>query len=143
MANSRDDPQTIPDRVRLFRRINPNWIVYDYNKNEWRPSSQNFQDSQDGTPMSVFAENIATEHEEKPRDFLLGSWSAWFLGAVTAGWMRECGQSVYLDLHNQEPDDVHPSHAAVEGPKPSKHRGKLAKFFEWIEPPERLPPPKS
>ena len=130
-----DDSVTIPNSTRLFRRINPCWMVYDKNRRERRPTYQNFQDSPDGTPMSVFAENVAVEQGEEPADFLSGLWSLWLLAALPASWMRECGQKVYLDAKNQEPDDFHPSHAAVDGPKPNKIRSKLGERYEWVVPP--------
>jgi hypothetical protein len=142
MAGRRDDPLAIPDETRLFRRIDPNWIVYDANRKERRPSSQNFQDSQDGSPMSVFAENIAGAAGKVPTDFLKGEWSGFYLAAVTAGWMRQCDQDVYPDPENQEVDDRFESHAAVRGPKDKqKLRSKLAKGYEWVvAPPNRFDP---
>jgi|SRR5712692_266565 len=67
-----DDPKAIPNETRLFRRINPVYTVYDSNRKERRPTSRNFQDSNDGSPMSVFAENIAIAHGEVPAGFLRG-----------------------------------------------------------------------
>jgi hypothetical protein len=136
MPEPNDDPIAIPDQTRLYRRINPEWTVYDRNLGEWRPTSQNFQDSQDGTPMSVYAENIAITCGESPQDFLRGRWSEWHLAAVTAGRMRLLHQSVYCDPANQDPDDFHPSHAAVRGPKDGKMRPKLGREYEWIVPPK-------
>jgi len=130
-----NDATTIPNDARLYRRVNPVWVVYDKNKGERRPSSQNFQNSKDGSAMSVFAENIAIANGETPADFLRGRWSTWFLAAVTAGSMRELGQRVYLDTSNQDPDDWHPSHAVVDGPKPAKIRPKLGERSEWVVPP--------
>jgi hypothetical protein len=85
--------------------------------------------------MSVFAENVALGSGEGPADFLRGRWSAYFLVAVTAGQMRRHGQEVYLDPHNQDADDTHTSHAAVEGEKDKKVRPKLAECYEWVMPP--------
>src|ERR1700730_2296426 len=99
MAEQQDDPVGIPDTIRLFRRINPNQLAWDKDRKERRTTSQNFLDSQDGTPMSVFAENVALAHGEAPSDFLRGRWSNWYLVAVRAGEMRELGQDVYLDPH--------------------------------------------
>ena len=76
--------------------------------------------------MSVFAENVALSSGEEPADFLRGRWSGYFLVAVTAGEMRRHSQEVYLDPHNQDADDTHASHAAVEGEKDKKVRPKLA-----------------
>ena len=83
MSDSTDDPIGIPNSTRLFRRISPVWVVYDKNRGEQRPTSQNFQNSRDDTGMS-------------------------------------------------DSDDVHPSHAAVAGEKPSKIRSKLGQRFEWV-----------
>ena len=139
--SKQDDPMSIPDETRLFRRINPNWIVYDQNRKERRPTSQNFDDSLDGTPMSVYAENIAIANGNTPADFLKGHWSAWYLAAVHAGAMRQNGQRVYPDLLNQDAADYQPSHAAVAGPKDNKTRKKLANGYEWvIAPPNRYEP---
>lgn len=142
MSSSKDDPIAIPDKVRLFRRIDPNKVVFDYNRGEWRPTSQNFQNTKGETSMSVFAENVAKAHNEHTADFLRGRWSYHFLAAVRAGDMRKYGQQVYLDVGNQDPEDIHPSHAAVDGPKDSKLRPKLAENYEWvIAPPNRNTPP--
>src|ERR1022692_1205745 len=113
MADQKDDPVGIPDETRLFRRIDPNQVVYDKDRKERRPTSQNFNDSKDGSPMSVFAENVAIAHGESPGDFLRGRWSGCYLAAVRAAAMRQHGQEVYLDPHNQDPDDRYASHTAV------------------------------
>jgi len=92
--------------------------------------------------MSVFAENIATLNGEAPEDFLTGPWAAFYVAAVTAGWMRECDQSVYPDPEHQDQADRFESHSAVEGRKDKqKVRSKLAKRYEWVIPPSnRLDP---
>jgi hypothetical protein len=131
MPAPEDDPVAIPNETRLFRRISPSMIVYDSNLGERRPTSQNFQDSTDGTPMSVYAENLAKAHGESPEHFLQGRWSAWYLVAVTAGRMRELGQHVYPDSANQDPDDFFHSHSAVRGSKHGSTRPKLVQKFEW------------
>ena len=132
MAERKDDPLGIPDGTRLFRRVPPAQIVPDRIRGERRPSSQCFVDSQDGSPMSVFAENVAQCNGETPADFLQGRWSEFSLVAVTAGWMRENGQEVYLDPQNQDPNDFFRSHAAVAGPKGTKIRKRLAERYEWV-----------
>jgi hypothetical protein len=141
---AKDDPAAIPDETRLFRRIDPNQIPWDENKRERRPSSLNFQDSTDGTPMSVFAENIAQANAEAPEDFLKGPWEGFYLAAVTAGSMRKCGQEVFPDPHNQDAKDSFRSHCAVRGRKDKqKLRSKLAEGYEWVKaPPNRFDPPK-
>ena len=135
MPDQIDDLVGIPNGTLLFRRIDPTKIVYDKNLKERRPTSQNFQNSNDGTPMSVFAENVALANDEAPQDFLTGVWSDWLLAGVYVEDMRAHHQKVYLDLHNQEATDFHPSHAAVDGTKDAKTRKKLAEKYEWIVPP--------
>jgi len=132
MANSEDDPVAIPNEVRLFRRIHPEWVVYDKNRERWRPTSQNFQDSRDGTPMSVFAENLAQAHGELPAHFLLGRWSEWGLAAVVAGQVRELGQRVYPDPHNQDQDERFESHAAIAGSKAKNVMKQMSGWAEWV-----------
>lgn len=135
MVERNDDPVGIPNGTRLFRRIDPAKIVYDKNRHERRPTSQNFQNSKNENSMSVFAENVALAHGEVPSDFLKGRWSEWYLVAVPVEWMREHNQKVYLDLSGQDADDHHPSHAAVDGTKDTKTRPKLAEKYEWVVPP--------
>ena len=54
----------------------------------------------------------------------------------------ECAGFKYLDPDNQDAEDNHPSHAAVDGPKDAKIRPKLAEKYEWIvPPPNRYDPP--
>ena len=72
MPDRNDDPVGIPNGTRLFRRVDPTMIVFDKVRKERRPTSQNFQNSKDGTPMSVFAENVAVAHD-MPNSSLLGS----------------------------------------------------------------------
>jgi len=56
--------------------------------------------------------------------------------------MRRNSQKVYLDPDNQDAEDSHPSHAAVDGPKGDKIRPKLAEKYEWVvPPPNRYDPP--
>jgi hypothetical protein len=136
-----DDLVAIPNGTRLYRRIDPKKTIYDSNRKERRPTSQNFQNSNDGTPMSVFAENVAQAHGESPQDFLRGVWSDWLLVAVLAEDMRAHKQKVYLDPNNQDSTDFHPSHAAVDGDKNDKTRKKLAEKFEWIKSPPNLHEP--
>jgi hypothetical protein len=139
MAEREDDPVGIPNGTRLFRRIDPEKIVYDKNRRERRPTSQNFQNSKDESAMSVFAENVALAHGEVPSDFLKGRWADWYLAAVPAEWMRQHNQKVFLDADSQDAEDYHPSHAAVDGAKDAKMRPKLADKYEWVvAPPNRF-----
>jgi hypothetical protein len=143
MPQQGDDPVAVPNETRLFRRVPPTWITYDKNRGEWRPTSQSFQNSDDDKTMSAFAENLALANGESPSDFLRERWSEFLLVAVTAGWMRKCGQDVYPDPYNQDPGESFASHVAVRGTKDSKIRPKLGREYEWvIAPPNRYEPPK-
>ena len=125
-----DDP-TIGNEVRLFRRIHPQWIVRDENLKCFRPSSQAFNDSQDGSPMSVNREDILQQENKPPAELLAGLYE-WGLAALRTGTMRENGQGIAAD---PTPDE--PSHALVFGPKPTKARKRIAKTAEWVIQPER------
>jgi hypothetical protein len=61
MPEIKDDPDSIPNPRRLFRRIHPDMIVMDQNSGQHRPTSANFSDSSDGTPMSVYVLEAAAE----------------------------------------------------------------------------------
>ena len=136
-----DDPTSIPNGTRLFRRINPAFVVWDKIRGERRPTSQNFRNSQEQEKMSVFAENIAAPHNETPRGFLSGRFSEWFLVALPAEWMRENAQKVYPDPDDQEPAERYESHSAVEGAKKERTRVKLGEKYEWVvAPPNRFEP---
>jgi hypothetical protein len=88
--------------------------------------------------MSVFAENVLLADGENPTDLLKGIWAHWYLVAISAESMREHGQKVYLDPDNQDREDQHASHTAVDGSKDGKTRKKLAEKYEWIVPPPNL-----
>jgi hypothetical protein len=127
-----EDDLSIGNDVRLFRRIHPSCIVMDENLNCLRPSSQAFNDSQDGTPMSVNREDILKQENRDPASLLTG-FNEWGLAALTAGRMRENGQGIGPD---PLPDER--SHALVFGPKPTKARKRIAKTAEWVIQPEIL-----
>lgn len=137
MPDHKDDPDAIPDDTRLFRRVNPHFLTFDHNLGKWRPTSQAFIDPSDGSPMSVFAENIAQTYNEKPADFLRGHWSCWLLAAIQAGAARTLGMEVYPDPENQDSAEDFKSHSSVRGDK-RKVKQKLAQKAEWIVAPNRI-----
>jgi hypothetical protein len=129
MANSgsyQDDPN-ISDDVRLFRRLPREWVIRDDNLNCFRPSSQAFNDSQDGSPMSVFREDVLISEHREPTSVLTGTYSGYGLAFLRAGVVRENGQGVAPD---PLPDET--AHALVFGPKPTKLRKRLAKAAELL-----------
>jgi len=126
-----EDDLSIRDHIRLFRRIHPDWIVWDENLNCYRPSSQAFNDSKDGSPMSVHREDIL-EGENREPGIVLAGFNDWALAALSAGTLRQNKQGIASD---PLPDDR--SHALVFGPKPPKVRKRIAKASEWAIRPDK------
>lgn len=109
-----DDP-TIADPWGLWRRIFPGWWIPDQNhQGEFRLSTQAFDDSRDGTPMSV---SIAAESRQ---DHLLRNHEGYGLASFTAGHARGCKQILQ---RAPTPDD--PAHAHVVGPKTRSVKRRL------------------
>lgn len=123
-----EDDATLDNDEVLWRRVPNQWVKFDDNLNYFRPSSQAFQDSRDGTPMSVFiaaecggVEDALAEHDA----FLLVSFSV--------GEVRELGLGVTRD-----PKPGAPAHALVFGKKTGSVRSSLAKGCEWVVGPEDI-----
>jgi len=122
-ASAVDDP-TILASCELWRRLNPVFCVPDESsKTGWRISSGAFDDSADGSPMSVRVADKMTElglgHEtvltcEQVQE-------GWGLASITAAAVRKHGQIVY---YCDEPGE--PAHGSVEGKKPPKVRKRLS-----------------
>jgi hypothetical protein len=118
-----DDP-SIPDGAELWRRINPAWWIRDKNRAIVRPTSQAFQNSSDGSPMSVLIADIVLESGRKPADILPDD--TYSLVSFTAGLARECNQAVCRD---PKPDEAH---ALVAGEKTPRVKERLALGSRWI-----------
>jgi hypothetical protein len=125
-ANFADDP-AIADDVDLWRRILPQWVVKDENTGELRPSSAAFDDSPDGSPMSVVIEKIAMAQQISPAKVLNG-YVGYGLCAFTAGLARA------LELSIATRPEVHgePAHGFVVGKKTRSVRKKLSKASRWV-----------
>ena len=128
----RDDP-AITDDVRLFRRLPKEWVVRDDNLNCFRPSSQAFNDSQDGSPMSVFRDDVLQSERREVSSLLLATYSTYGLASLRTGIAREHRQGVTPDPLPEET-----THALVFGPKPTKVRQRLAKAAELLILPSEL-----
>src|SRR5882724_4978871 len=124
--------KTILDEADLYRRIPPNQIVRDENQGILRPSSQAFEDSRDGTPMSVVLADVLSAAGRAPESVLIRL-EGFALASITAGLARDCGQGVARD-----PTDDEPAHALVFGKKTGSVRGRLAKECRWVIEPEPL-----
>jgi hypothetical protein len=119
-----DDP-TITNEDDLWRRIHPTQVVSDENRGIIRPSSAAFEDSSDGTPMSVLlAEGQDPIGALKKHD---GYW----LAAITAGLARQCQQGVTRDPLIDEL-----AHALVFGKKTKAVRQRFAREARWVVAPE-------
>ena len=124
-----DDP-TISDDAALWRRIHPSWIVEDENRSGVRVSSAAFDDSSDGSPMSVLLEAVVRETDRGVEGILSG-FSSHGLASFTAGCARGCNQGVARD---PLPDE--PAHAFVFGPKSKSNKRCLARRAVLIVQPE-------
>jgi hypothetical protein len=136
MGPIQNDP-SIPDESRLLRRIIPDWIVPDHNNNCKRVSSAAFCNSknehgeEDG--MSVVLEDVLLV-QGRLRTSVLTGYESNSLIAQTAGWVRSCDQGVIRDPLPEEP-----AHGLVVGNKNTAARKRLARQYEWVEPPEAPP----
>lgn len=120
-----DDPSIANDAV-LWRRIHPTWKVRDDNSGGWRVTSAAFDDSRDGSPLSVLLAAVVRESGRGPADVLSG-FTGYFLASLTAGDARRCGQGI---ARTPEPDE--PAHASVFGRKTKSIKRKLADAAGWI-----------
>jgi hypothetical protein len=120
------DDQTIADEDPLWRRINPMGVVRD--ATGVRVSSAAFQDSPDGSPMSITLGRECGSHEQA-----IGSHHGYGLASVTAGKAREQRQVVCRDPQPEEP-----AHALVEGQKTGAVKKALARAAVLLVEPAQL-----
>jgi hypothetical protein len=118
-----DDP-AIPDETRLWRRIPPisSALTFDSRTGLHLPSTANYNDSDDGSPMSVF---IASDLSG-PAEALSG-YPDYFLVEFKAGDARSKGMGVMGDPKNDPP-----GHAYVVGKKTYGKRKHLRRSSRWI-----------
>jgi hypothetical protein len=123
----------ISDDDVVWRRINPSFgpgsdpFAWDYDDQCYRPTSQHFSDSSDGTPMSVDIASIAGDP-----DVTLAGYEGWGLVALNVGELRRLGFEV-----ESKPEPDNPAHAYVHGnKKTSRARQPLKKLAVWVR---RLP----
>lgn len=130
-----EDDLTIGDEEPLWRRVPPiadTQVIFDPNLGRWRPSSAAFNDSSDGTPMSVTLGGDATHAGVTPESYLT-NFSGFCLVTLSAGFVREIGQAV-----SRFPTKQDPHHAFVAGNKSGSVKNKMAKSATWVvfsEPP--------
>jgi hypothetical protein len=122
-TNYEDDP-TIADGEILWRRVCPTWIVPDSNLGGRRLSSQAFENSKDGSPMSVFLAALVLRSGRGPADLVFPGYG---MVSITAGLARVSGQRVCRDPLPEEP-----AHALVAGPKPKSVRYRFLDAMKWV-----------
>jgi len=120
------DDTTIKDDEDLWRRIHPNWIVMDENAGARRVSSAAFDDSLDGTPLSVLLEKVVIETDRTAED-VMASYPRYPLASITAETARANQQGVA-----QTPQKDEPAHASVFGPKTKSIKRAIAKCARWV-----------
>src|SRR4051794_720990 len=107
-AEYADDP-TILDAHVLWRRVRPGWWHYDEQLGRYRPNSDSFQDSNDGTPMSVFLAEVSLMLGKGPESCLL-SHAGYGLVSITAQDARDAGLGI-----SRAPRPGEEAHAYVFG----------------------------
>lgn len=118
----RDDP-TITDS----EEIRPDQIVKDENLKRLRPSTAAFEDSSDGSPMSVQLSEVVRSSGGNAETALAG-YDGYALAGFTAGFARqECKQGV-----EREPLQDDPAHAYVFGKKTDGVKKKFARNSRWV-----------
>ena len=119
------DDLTIADTAGLWRRVHPAWIVSDDNSGGMRLSSAAFDDSADGSPLSVLLTEVIALTQRSAQDVLNG-YDAYKLAAITAGTARSFAQGI---ARTPEPDE--PAHASAFGPKTKSNKRGMAKTATW------------
>ena len=128
MSEEIHDDQSVTSDTELWRRI-PNWpkrVVYDENLGRLRPSSANFDDHPNGTPMSVAIAdgNVTPQQALHPH-------SEFFLVGFTVGLARSHSLGI---IRQPLPDQ--PWHGEVTGKKTGSVKNRLARQCYWVVAPE-------
>lgn len=127
------DGSLLTDDDMLWRRVPPQWIIFDKNLDCLRPSSAAFQDHPNGSAMSVGIESIARQHGREPTDVLAGH-DGFALVGFGVGCVRSLGQVVrHVPLPGQ------PEHGEVEGKKTGSVKKRLSAASNWVVAPPQAP----
>lgn len=129
-AEYRNDPFLSDDEI-LYRRVrNDQWVWA-----EGRPQSGAFDDSPDGSPMSVAIHSRLRAVGLEPKDLLAGH-PQFGLVSLTVGFVRSLGFAVTAD----PPVAGEPAHAWVAGKKTTSRKRRMAKkCVVEIHPPPLAP----
>ena len=120
-----------------MRRINPEWIVYDYAEEEWRTSSQAYQPHARSRKMSMTCCDQFPNFDAALEAVLAGLDGYGVVG-VTFSDLEEIGD---LTVHRDPlPHDA--GHVLVEGTRKKSRQRALSRVARWIlNPKEGEPPP--
>lgn len=123
------DDKSILDEEDLWRRIHPKWAVRDENRGGLRISSAAFDDSADGSPLSVLRETVVRNGGRTPNDVMSPFVAEGYrLASLRAGDARANGQGVM-----STPTPEEPAHASVFGRKPPGVKKALARAAVWVD----------
>jgi hypothetical protein len=121
------DDATVSDDDYVLRRIPRQQRVSDPKSAEGiRPSSGAFDDSSDGSPLSM---TLASQCDD-PASLIIGFDGAGVI-RVSVRELRALGQGFVRD-----PTDQDPAHVLVFGPKPNAFGKKVARAARWVIPPD-------
>jgi hypothetical protein len=121
------DDVSIEGTAALWRRVPPYWLVKDENLGTVRPSSAAFQDSQNGTPMSVLIEKVVTQTQRTAAD-TLRDFEGFSLCSFTASTARDLGQSVAT----RPVEPLEPAHGFIVGKKTERVRRGFVRAAAWV-----------
>lgn len=125
------DPFAIEPTDLLWRRIPPSHVVFDDNKQKFRPSKDSFNDHPNKTPMSVFVARLCGD----PQQALAGHEDFGLVSISVAYVSEACSLTVEAAPRVDQP----PGHAHVVGKKTGAVRKKLSENCEWVvEPPQHI-----
>jgi len=128
-GNSGHKELSVTENDVLWRRIPPYHVVFEENDNAYRVAKDSFNDSPNGTPMSVF---VASQCKN-PRLALEGHDDFGLVSLSVSFVIREC----HLQVEPAPKPSLPPGHAYVIGKKTDSVRKKLRRHCTWeIEPPD-------
>lgn len=126
MTSNRVDDPSIGDGVTLYRRVHPDFLVHDDNRDCIRLSTGAFQQEE----MSVALGDDLEQQGAQPTQ-LLAEYPSYALVSIKARHARVVDQAVCRD---HLPDDA--THGLVVGRKRGSVQRSLARAAKWVVPPE-------
>ena len=121
------DDAPVAGDTRLYRRVHPNFVVWDDARNCNRLSSGAFNDQE----MSVHLGDVLSDQGREPQTVLDAHPAGYFLAFLSASFVRDEEQAV---VRSATDDD--PSHGEVVGTKPKGRCRLFASEAKWEVAPE-------